>query len=86
MPLCKYSGGELGISTSAAFQALHTIPNLSANQTYYQFLQGDVVQESVSAFENGRLSMLDGPGPGVTLDTDQLANSHEIYLREMLSK
>jgi len=85
MPVYKHSGGELSISTAAATHALSTIPNnLLANQTYWQFLQGDIVREPIAKelLENGYLEVPDRPGLGVTLDRDKLAHYHEVYLRK----
>jgi len=82
LPVYKHSGGELGISTSAAIHALSTIPNnLLASQTYYQFMGGDVVKEKIDRFERGCLSPSDRPGLGVTLDPGKLAHFHKIYER-----
>jgi glucarate dehydratase len=82
LPVYKHSGGELGISTAAALHGLATIPNnLLANQTYYQFLGGDVVTEKVDTFRAGCLSPTDRPGLGVTLDREKLAHFHEVYQR-----
>lgn len=83
MPVYKHSGGELGISSSAALHTLSTIRNnLHANQTYYQFLEDDVVKESIPIFRDGCLKVPDRPGLGVTLDRKKLAHYHEVYLRK----
>jgi glucarate dehydratase len=80
LPVYKHSGGELGISTAAAVHALATIPNnVLASQSYYPFLDGDVVKEKVDAFQNGCLSPSDRPGLGVTLDREKVAHFHAIY-------
>jgi len=85
MPVYKHSGGELGISTAAATHTLSTMPNnLLASQTYYQFLEGDVIQEPIAKelLENGYIEVPDLPGLGVTLDRSKLAHYHDVYLRK----
>ena len=85
MPVYKHSGGELGISTAAATHALSTMPNnLLASQTYWQFLEGDIIQEPMAKelLENGYIEVPDLPGLGVTLDRSKLAHYHDVYLRK----
>jgi L-alanine-DL-glutamate epimerase-like enolase superfamily enzyme len=85
MPVYKHSGGELGISTAAATHALSTMPNnLLASQTYWQFLEGDIIQEPIAGelLENGYVEVSDRPGLGVMLDRRKLAHYHDVYLRK----
>lgn len=85
MPVYKHSGGELGISTAAATHALSTMPNnLLASQTYWQFLEDDIIQEPIAKqlLENGYSEVPDRPGLGVTLDRKKLAHYHEVWLRK----
>ncbi|MCC7354112.1 MAG: mandelate racemase/muconate lactonizing enzyme family protein [Anaerolineae bacterium] len=82
LPVYVHSEAALGIATAALTHTLATIPNnLLANQTYYQFLGGDVVKERMDSFENGCLTPSERPGLGVTLDMERVSRFHEVYVR-----
>jgi L-alanine-DL-glutamate epimerase-like enolase superfamily enzyme len=82
VPVVKHSFGDLGISTFAAAHVLATCPNASlAHQTHYQLLEDDVIAGGPPVFEEGGLTLPDGPGIGVELDRDHVEAFSELYRR-----
>lgn len=83
LPVLKHSFGDLGVSTAAGLQILGTCPNttIMASQTHLHFLKSDVVT-TPHVFVNGALPVPSGPGLGVTLDGNRMAEAHERYLRD----
>ena len=83
LPIVKHSFGDLGVTTYAAAQILATCPNATlANQTHYNLLDDDVIAGGPPVFENGALTLPDGPGIGVELDREKLALYEGVYTRE----
>ena len=83
LPIVKHSFGDFGITTYAAAHVLATCPNATlANQTHYSLLGDDVIAGGPPVFEDGALTLPDGPGIGVELDREKLALYEEVYLRE----
>jgi len=81
LPVLKHSLGELGVATYAGAHLLASIPNaLYASQAYGSFLADDVIEgASPLPYRNGRLSVPEGPGLGVTLDTERVGRYAEAY-------
>ncbi|MBI4193581.1 MAG: mandelate racemase/muconate lactonizing enzyme family protein [Betaproteobacteria bacterium] len=78
--ICRHAGPEFGISAAAHLHLIATIPNLTlGNQTYATTIADDVVNETVSEFEEGALPVPDRPGIGVTLNPDKVAKYSEMY-------
>lgn len=84
LPVLKHSLGELGVATYAGAHLLASIPNaLFASQAYGSFLADDVVQgASPLPYRDGRLTVPDGPGLGVTLDAERVGRYAEAYRRD----
>lgn len=84
LPVLKHSLGELGVAAYAGVHVMASTPNfIYANQGYGSFLSDDVVQgASPLPYENGCLSVPEGPGIGVELDRDRVAKYAELYERE----
>jgi L-alanine-DL-glutamate epimerase-like enolase superfamily enzyme len=84
IPVLKHSLGELGVATYAGAHLLASIPNaLYASQAYGSFLADDVVEgASPLPYRNGCLTVPDGPGLGVTLDTERVGTYAEAYRRD----
>ena len=84
LPVLKHSLGELGIATYAALHVMASTPNfLYANQSYASFLSDDIIEGSGPiAYQDGRLSIPQGPGIGVSLDRDKLARYAELYRKQ----
>lgn len=81
LPVLKHSLGELGVATYAGAHLLASIPNaLYASQAYGSFLADDVIEgASPLPYRDGRLSVPDGPGLGVTLDAERVGRYADAY-------
>ncbi len=84
LPVLKHSLGELGVATYAGAHLLASIPNaLYASQAYGSFLADDVVEgASPLPYRNGCLTVPDGPGLGISLDTERVGRYAEAYRRD----
>jgi L-alanine-DL-glutamate epimerase-like enolase superfamily enzyme len=77
----RHCGAELGIFLAASLQACSVLPNLAlGNQHLADLLSFDVIRENL-AHPSGRFPVPDGPGLGITLDRDRLAEAHENHVR-----
>ncbi|MGE5551350.1 MAG: enolase C-terminal domain-like protein [Bacteroidota bacterium] len=78
-----HSGVELGIGLSAMLHVAATIPNLlHAIDSHYHHLLDDVIAGGKMRYAEGAMSPPEGPGLGVSLDEDKLAQYEELFLRE----
>ena len=81
MGVSMHSNTHLGISLAAMTHVAAATPNLTYDcDTHYPWTNHDVIQGDKWAFENGALTVPKGPGLGVSLDRDALAELHEAYL------
>jgi glucarate dehydratase len=77
-----HSSGELGIQLATMLHLGAVIPNLSfAADAHYHHLTGDIIQGGKLKYENGAIAVPNGPGLGVKLDRDKVAEYRELYLR-----
>ena len=77
-----HSSGELGIQLATMLHLGAVIPNLSfAADAHYHHLTDDIIQNGKLKYENGAISVPTGPGLGVKLDRDKMAEYRELYLR-----
>jgi glucarate dehydratase len=77
-----HSSGEFGIQLATMLHLGAVIPNLSfAADAHYHHLSDDIIQVGKLKYENGALAVPDGPGLGVKLDRDKVAEYRELYLR-----
>ncbi|MGF1428249.1 enolase C-terminal domain-like protein [Kitasatospora sp. LaBMicrA B282] len=80
--LSMHSNTHLGVSLAAMAQLAAATPTLDhACDTHYPWQREDVVEPGALVFTDGALRLPDGPGLGVELDHDALAELHEQYLR-----
>lgn len=84
LPVLKHSLGELGVAVYAGVHVMASTPNfIHANQGYGSFLSDDVVQGAGPLpYENGCLTVPQGPGIGVELDDERVGIYAELYQRE----
>ena len=69
-----HSSGELGIQLATMLHLGAVLPNLSfAADAHYHHLTDDVIEGGLMRYENGAIAVPDGPGLGVKLDRDKLA-------------
>jgi len=77
-----HSNSHLGISMAAMIHAAAVTPQITyACDTHYPWLQEDLIKGERFRFRDGCLDVPTGPGLGVELDPDKLAQFHEDYLK-----
>ena len=77
-----HSSGELGIQLATMLHLGAVIPNLSfAADAHYHHLTDDIIEGGLMRYEGGAIRVPDGPGLGVRLNRDKLAEYHELYQR-----
>jgi glucarate dehydratase len=77
-----HSSGELGIQLATMLHLGAVIPNLSfAADAHYHHLTDDIIEGGPLRYENGSIAVPKGPGLGVRLDRDKLAEYAEAYKR-----
>lgn len=77
-----HSSGELGIQLATMLHLGAAMPNLTfAADAHYHHLTDDVIAGGKMAYEDGSIAVPEGPGLGVELDRDKLAEYAELYAR-----
>ncbi|HEX8335102.1 MAG TPA: enolase C-terminal domain-like protein, partial [Pyrinomonadaceae bacterium] len=77
-----HSSGELGIQLATMLHLGAVIPNLSfAADAHYHHLTDDIIEGGPFKYEGGSIRVPAGPGLGVRLDRDKLAEYAEAYKR-----
>ena len=77
-----HSSGELGIQLATMLHLGAVIPNLSfAADAHYHHLTDDIIEGGPLRYEQGSIAVPTGPGLGVRLDRDKLAEYAEAYKR-----
>lgn len=77
-----HSSGELGVQLATMLHLGAVLPNLNfAADAHYHHLRDDVITGGKLPYEGGRIRVPDGPGLGVRLDRDKLAEYAELYQR-----
>ncbi|HEX8190420.1 MAG TPA: enolase C-terminal domain-like protein [Pyrinomonadaceae bacterium] len=77
-----HSSGELGVQLATMLHLGACIPNLSfAADAHYHHLTDDIIEGGPLKYENGSIAVPTGPGLGVRLDREKLAEYAELYKR-----
>ncbi|HKV38563.1 MAG TPA: enolase C-terminal domain-like protein [Blastocatellia bacterium] len=77
-----HSSGELGIQLATMLHLGAVIPNLSfAADAHYHHLTDDIIEGGKLSYKDGAVSVPEGPGLGVRLDRNKLAEYRELYQR-----
>jgi glucarate dehydratase len=77
-----HSSGELGIQLATMLHLGACIPNLSfAADAHYHHLTDDIIEGGPLKYENGSIAVPEGPGLGVRLNREKLAEYAEAYKR-----
>jgi glucarate dehydratase len=77
-----HSSGELGIQLATMLHLGAVLPNLTfAADAHYHHLVDDVIEGGKLQYCHGSIAVPDGPGLGVHLDRDRVAEYHELFLR-----
>ncbi|HVL59052.1 MAG TPA: enolase C-terminal domain-like protein [Burkholderiaceae bacterium] len=75
-----HSSGELGVQLSTMLHLGAVVPNLGyAADAHYHHLADDVIEGGKLRYESGRIAVPTGPGLGVRLDRDKVAQYHELF-------
>lgn len=75
-----HSSGELGIQLATMLHLGAVLPNLTyAADAHYHHLADDVIEGGPMRYSGGRIPVPSGPGLGVRLDRDKLAEYAELY-------
>jgi glucarate dehydratase len=75
-----HSSGELGIQLATMLHLGAVIPNLTyAADAHYHHLKDDIIIGGPMKYQDGKIRVPDGPGLGVQLDRDKLAEYAELY-------
>jgi glucarate dehydratase len=80
--IAVHSSGELGIQLATMLHLGAVLPNLSfAADAHYHHLADDIIVGGKLKYEQGAISVPDGPGLGVQLDRAKLSEYAELYQR-----
>ncbi|WP_127581527.1 enolase C-terminal domain-like protein [Paenibacillus koleovorans] len=78
--IAVHSSGELGIQLATMLHLGAVVPNLAfAADAHYHHLVDDLIVGGKMGYENGAIRVPDGPGLGVELDREKLAEYAELY-------
>jgi glucarate dehydratase len=76
-----HSSGELGVQLATMLHLGAVLPNLGYSaDAHYHHLTDDVITGGKMRYVNGRIAVPTAPGLGVTLDREQVARYHELFL------
>lgn len=80
-----HSNSHLGISLAAMCHVAAATPNLTYDcDTHYPWSTKEIVKGGRPVFEDGALCVPEGPGLGVELDHQAVADLHDLYNRAMV--
>lgn len=77
-----HSSGELGIQLATMLHLGAVIPNLTfAADAHYHHLRDDIIEGGKFKYEDGSIAVPSGPGLGVKLNQEKVAEYSELYKR-----
>jgi len=83
LQVCKHTHGELGIAAAAAHHVVLTLPNgVEGHQQTAHLMEHDVLRDPLPIATGPRWGLLDGPGLGVDVDEDAIAEAASLYLSQ----
>ena len=75
-----HSSGELGVQLATMLHLGAALPNLSfAADAHYHHLTDDIIKGGKMTYRDGKIALPKGPGLGVELDRDKLAEYAELF-------
>ncbi|HZP19023.1 MAG TPA: enolase C-terminal domain-like protein [Bauldia sp.] len=75
-----HSSGELGVQLATMLHLGAALPNLGfAADAHYHHLTDDIIKGGKMAYRDGKIALPKGPGLGVELDRDKVAQYAELY-------
>jgi L-alanine-DL-glutamate epimerase-like enolase superfamily enzyme len=83
LQVCKHTHGELGITAAALHHVVVTLPNaVEGNQQTAYLMEHDILREPVPIASGPSWGVPGGPGLGVDVDEDALAEAAGRYQRD----
>ncbi|MFN3652829.1 MAG: enolase C-terminal domain-like protein [Armatimonadota bacterium] len=77
-----HSNSHLGISLAAMLHAAAATPHLTyACDTHYVWLDEDLLEDGKRPFQDGWMTVPEGPGLGIRVDEDQVSRMAEDYVK-----
>jgi glucarate dehydratase len=78
--IAVHSSGELGIQLATMLHLGAVLPNLSFDaDAHYHHLTDDIISGGKMQYKNGRIKVPTGPGLGVKLDREKVAEYSELF-------
>jgi len=83
LQICKHTHGELGLAAAAGHHVLLTLPNgVDGHQQTAHLMEHDVLTEPIPIASGPGWGVIDGPGLGVEVDDERVAEGAARYLAE----
>jgi L-alanine-DL-glutamate epimerase-like enolase superfamily enzyme len=83
LQVCKHTHGELGLAAAAGHHVVLTLPNaVDGHQQTADLIEHDVLAEPLPIATGPRWGAIDGPGLGVEVDEDAVAEAADRYRAE----
>jgi glucarate dehydratase len=80
LPIAVHSSGELGIQLATMLHLGAVLPNLTfAADAHYHHLRDDIIVGGKLPYRDGAIAVPTGPGLGVELDRERLAEYAELF-------
>jgi L-alanine-DL-glutamate epimerase-like enolase superfamily enzyme len=80
LQVCKHTHGELGLAAAAAHHVVLTLPNgVEGHQQTSYLLEHDILVKPIPISGGPRWGPIEGPGLGVEVDDDAVAEAAERY-------
>jgi L-alanine-DL-glutamate epimerase-like enolase superfamily enzyme len=81
--VCKHTHGELGLAAAAGHHVVLTLPNaVEGHQQTAYLMEHDVLREPIPIAQGPRWGVIEGPGLGVEVDEDAVAEAAARYRAE----
>lgn len=83
LQVCKHTHGELGLAAAAGQHVVLTLPNaVEGHQQTAYLLEHDIITEPIPIASGPRWGAIEGPGLGVEVDEEAVAEAAARYRRE----
>lgn len=83
LQVCKHTHGELGLAAAAGHHVVLTLPNgVQGHQQTAYLMEHDILTEPIPIASGPRWGPIDGPGLGVEVDDDAVAEGAARYRAE----
>ncbi len=83
LQVCKHTHGELGLAAAAAHHVVLVLPNgVEGHQQTAHLMEHDILADPLPIASGPRWGSIDGPGLGVTVDDEAVAEAASRYRSE----